>query len=1154
MSNPKKLEQELRKMTDLLKAIGEMAKVGGWELDIETNKVVWSDETYRIHEVSFDFDPSVDDAINFFHPDDRLVLKEAMKNAREKATPYDLLLRLKTAKGNNLITRSICNPFVKEGKVVKLTGTFQDVTDWKRAEQKLQSLNQQLSKSERKFKQLVETASDAIYMMDVKGFIIETNQMATQMLGKNRSEIIGQPINKIDPNFSIESFMDFWEDVPYDEQKIFESTHITKDGKLIPVELSSKKFLLQGKTYFYGIARDISLRKKERELLLASESRFRSYVDNAPDGIFICNEKGKYVEVNPAACTITGFSKEELLQKNAIDLIPNSAKESGLRHFKKVQDIGAADTILPFTTKEGEFRYWQIAAVKLSETRFLGFVKDVTEEKLIRDELFASQADIQSLLENSGIAFTLLNPDMTIKVFNQKANTNAQFVFGKSMEKGQSILDFTFPENQNHFIDDFNQCLTGEKISIDMGFPLQKPQMWFDFTFDPVKNSKGEVVGVLFSALDITGRKSVEEKLRENETRLKNIVEYSTNLFYTHSVDHEITYVSPQVIDYLGYSKDEVSNRWTDYLTDNPINQQGIAYTKKAIETGKRQPTYEVEMKRKNGSIIVTEVREAPLIVNGEVVSIVGSLTDITDRKKAEFELKEAHTFANKIANSTPALMYIYDYEKQKNIWSNALHAKFFKNLASDYPEMDYKTIAECVPGEDFAKILKKSEEMNADPQKNSFSIDIRIHTNPWQWKWMTLLVSAFKRNKEGQLQQTIGALFDISERKKAEFELLKAKKKAEESDRLKSAFLANMSHEIRTPMNGILGFANLLKQPNLSGEENKQYVDIILKSGERMLNIINDIVDISKIESGTMEMKMMDVDVNEQMNELFAFFKPEAKSKGLDLRLKLDLSAQHSICETDGEKMAAVLTNLIKNAIKYTDAGSIEMACEYISKDHKPYLKFSVKDTGIGIAKERQKAIFDRFIQADIDDVYARQGAGLGLSISKAYIDMLDGEIHVESEKGKGSHFYFLIPWKSEKSKHIQTKKAEESTEDSPSSDLKIVVAEDDDISRNLISIILKDYAKEIIFTDNGEQTVEICQNNPDIDLVLMDIRMPGMNGYEATARIREFNKDLIIIAQTAYGLADDREKALACGCSHYISKPIKKDELVQLVQSCFM
>jgi signal transduction histidine kinase len=267
---------------------------------------------------------------------------------------------------------------------------------------------------------------------------------------------------------------------------------------------------------------------------------------------------------------------------------------------------------------------------------------------------------------------------------------------------------------------------------------------------------------------------------------------------------------------------------------------------------------------------------------------------------------------------------------------------------------------------------------------------------------------------------------------KRESLDLINAKQMAEESDRLKSAFLANMSHEIRTPMNGILGFSDLLSEPDLTGEVQQKYISIIQKSGVRMLNILNEIIDISRIESGQVEVNFRETNINTKIEYVYNLLKPETDAKGIYLSYKIDLPANQDMLVTDGEKLYAILINLVKNAIKYTDAGSIEFGytlcpAVFTGPAYQPAaVKFFVKDTGIGIPANRQEAIFDRFIQADVADVQAREGAGLGLSISKAYVEMLNGRIWVESEPGKGSIFYFTIPYQVESAEKPAEKKDE--------------------------------------------------------------------------------------------------------------------------------
>jgi signal transduction histidine kinase/ActR/RegA family two-component response regulator len=387
-------------------------------------------------------------------------------------------------------------------------------------------------------------------------------------------------------------------------------------------------------------------------------------------------------------------------------------------------------------------------------------------------------------------------------------------------------------------------------------------------------------------------------------------------------------------------------------------------------------------------------------------------------------------------------------------------------------------------------------------------------------------------------------------ELKSSQKELTIAKEKAEESDRLKSSFLANMSHEIRTPMNGILGFAELLKSPDLKGERQQKYIEIIEKSGMRMLNIINDIVDISKIEAKLMDVFMSETNINEQIEYIYVFFKPEIEGKGLQISCYKPLPDEEAIVNTDREKIYAVLTNLVKNAIKYTIEGSIEIGYE----KKETSLEFFISDTGIGIPEDRQKSIFDRFVQVGTNYTITQEGAGLGLSISKAYVEMLGGKIWVDSIEGKGTTFYFSIPYISERLKKEFIENVEVAgtivNKAANGPGLKILIAEDDEVSKMFITELINPFSEEIIYANSGTEAVQACQNNTGIDLVLMDVRLPEMNGYQATRQIREFNKDIIIIAQTAYGLSGDREKALEAGCNDYISKPINNKELVRLIE----
>jgi PAS domain S-box-containing protein len=409
---------------------------------------------------------------------------------------------------------------------------------------------------------------------------------------------------------------------------------------------------------------------------------------------------------------------------------------------------------------------------------------------------------------------------------------------------------------------------------------------------------------------------------------------------------------------------------------------------------------------------------------------------------------------------------------------------------------------------------------------------------------------SIIKKSVKNQPGSRLVIISDITSLKQTEKELIIAKEEAEESDRLKSAFLANMSHEIRTPLNGIMGFTELLKMSDVTPEQQNTYLDIIKKGGDRMLNIINDIIDISRIDSGQMKVSHLRTNINELVQSVFSFFKPEADAKGISLIYKDILSFDETIIITDYDKVFAILSNLVKNAIKFTRSGFVEIGY----RRELGHFEFFVRDSGIGISPEQGEFIFERFRQGSESLTRNYEGTGLGLSISKAYAEMLGGKIWFESEYGRGSVFYFSLPYNaSTSSLPVIHELITNGSDEQKIKSLVILIVEDNEPSEMLMTRLVRPFSKKILKVTNGIDAIEACRNNPDIDLVMMDIKLPEMDGYESTQHIRRFNKDLIIIAQTAFGLMGEKEKALEAGCTDYISKPINRTVLLGLLQKYF-
>jgi PAS domain S-box-containing protein len=382
------------------------------------------------------------------------------------------------------------------------------------------------------------------------------------------------------------------------------------------------------------------------------------------------------------------------------------------------------------------------------------------------------------------------------------------------------------------------------------------------------------------------------------------------------------------------------------------------------------------------------------------------------------------------------------------------------------------------------------------------------------------------------------------------ELENLKAKTKAEEADRLKSVFLANLSHEIRTPMNAIMGFSQLLNLPSLAKDKKKQFIDIINAKGNILIKLINDIIDASKVEAGQLTLVYSPFSLNSLLKSIKVFYDKEKvfeQREAIDIILSVPQEVNEIEIVSDEGRIEQVLTNLLSNALKFTEKGAIEFG--YSINDN--HIEFFVKDTGIGIDTSKQYNIFDRFKQVDPDSSHAQAGAGLGLAISKGIVELLGGKIWVESILGDGTTFRFTIPYQKPVAQEFCIDEVV-SEEAKPLPDWKnkvLLIAEDEEINFLFINELLEPTGVKIIWAKDGAQAVELVETIKKIDAILMDIKMPIMNGYAASMEIRQLNANIPIIAQTAYAFTEDRAKAEAAGCDEYVTKPINSNELLYIL-----
>ncbi|MBT3207510.1 MAG: PAS domain S-box protein [Bacteroidetes bacterium] len=1067
-------------------------------------------------------------------------------------------------------------------------------------------LQDSLQQSEARFETLIEYSTDLIFLVNNNFQVQSVNSKAAEVLGKEPAEIVGKSVEELFPQYIAKSYQkSLMQIFKLGIAETFESVLPTKEKKLWirtamnPVKDNSGKTVA-----ILGVSRDISRSKMTAKALRKSESKFQSILASMNDLVFVFDTEGRYTFCHSAEKKNLYVKPEDFLGKTTSEVLPANISKMFNEALEKNKNRQTVTEEYELKVPNGTKWFSMSISPMIVDEKFTGsvaVVRDITthktdEKKLnaINQQLHASEQQLrasnQQLYANEQ-QLRATNMQLTAREkFLDSVIEQSPFATWISDSKGtmlrsnpalKKLLNLTDEQliGKYNILEDKIAERAGImpliKTVFDEGNSINVTLEWdgndmpnmdlrgsesiiCEATMFPIHDTEGKLTNVVCNWIDISERKNTQEKLKnKNIELLAAIKEANKNKRYFQSL-FEQSAISIQIFDNNGLtldankawenlwlaSKSQVIGKY-NVLKDKSVQGTEWLMKFKKSFTGETVDLPDLEYNpaniREKGRMRIIKCLAFPIKNKDKTESVVLMHQDITDRKQAEEALKESEEkYRNLVENIEEGISKVDKNEKFTYV--NRAACKILGFSENELLEM---SLMDMTATEEFNKILKQTENRKKG-EVNSYELEIARKDGS---KVIILVTSSPIKSTKNEYLGGFGIFQDITERKKSEKKLKDALERALESDRLKSAFLANMSHEIRTPMNGVLGFVNLLNAPETSQEEKKEFTKIIHKSSNRLMNTINDIIDISKIDAGQMKISQKETSINSLIEELYKFFDHEAKAKGINLIFAMALSNKEATVLTDSDKLHGILINLIKNAIKYSRKGRINFG--YFPRDE--YIEFFVKDTGIGIPKNRLKAIFNRFEQADIEDSKVYEGSGLGLSIAKAYVEMLGGKIWVKSEEedianGKPgwSNFSFNIPFKKLKpATKSMSKKITIENESFDSKKLKILIVEDDEVSTIFLNNVLKNKLHEILHVDTGKKAVELCRNMPDIDIVLMDIKIPDMNGYEATREIRKFNKEILIIAQTAYGLAGDREKALATGCNDYISKPINRIEL---------
>ncbi|NOU48930.1 MAG: PAS domain S-box protein, partial [Bacteroidales bacterium] len=602
----------------------------------------------------------------------------------------------------------------------------------------------------------------------------------------------------------------------------------------------------------------------------------------------------------------------------------------------------------------------------------------------------------------------------------------------------------------------------------------------------------------------------IEEKLKKSEEKFRSLFEnHSAAKFLIDAETGAIVDANLAASNFYGWSVNELEQMNISEIST--LTENEIADERSKIKNNISIPSDFVH-RSKNGNLKNVEVFSSSVEIDGK--SFIHSIVhDITEKKIAEQKI----ILLSKAIEQSPVSVVI----TEPNGNMEYVNARFTEITGYSFNEIIGKNLRILKSGEQSEVFYKSMWETITSGKV--WSGEIRNKKKNKELYWESVSISPLVDDL-GQITHFIGIKEDITERKRILNELVVAKEKAEESERLKTAFLHNISHEIRTPMNAIVGFSSLLEYPGLPQDQVTQYVEIIVNSSNQLLSVITDIINIATLEAGQEMIETKTMNLNTICNDLYDKFLPKAQAKQISFSVETYLSQNEAECKTDENKLTQVLNQLIGNALKFTKQGHIKFGYKLKNDQDQAELEFYVEDTGIGIAKEMFEEIFIRFRQVESTTARNYGGSGLGLTLSKAYIELLGGKLWLDSELGKGSTFYFTIPYRLSIPEVLSTKESIPGSKTGAIVQKTLLIAEDEDSNYMLLEHVLSGLKVKIIRANDGAEAVEICKSTA-IDLILMDVKMPVMDGYEATKLIRVFNKELPIIALTAYSTEADKK-----------------------------
>jgi len=887
-------------------------------------------------------------------------------------------------------------------------------------------------------------------------------------------------------------------------------------------------------------------RKDMEEQCVESEKTYRAILEKTGAAIAVTEDNDVITLVNSEFEKLTGFDRREIEGKRLwTEFIESDPEKTEPPHKLTVikHDEIINNYEFRIRDKSGQIKdiLLDVDLVPGTKKRITTFT-DIIKRKCAEDALATTEEKYRMLVETlNDVIFTLDIQGIIVYI-----NPVVEQILGYAVSEvvGQPFRRFIYPEDLPGVFASFEHSIEGKFEPFEFRVLNKANQIRYVRTSSRLLMKDDLKMGLTGILTDITERILAEEALKKSEERLNLTLDAVNDGIWDWDLQTGNAVFSRRYFTMLGYEPYEFPQNYESWkhLVHSEDIEEAEQNINESIHNG-RGYAIEIRMRTKSGGWrwILSRGMMVERDAEGHPVRMVGTHSDITERKQVEEELQNSRSLLLAITEGTTDAIYAKDIQGRYLIANSSVARFVGKSQAEIIGQDDRALFSEADADQIMAgdrRVMNKGQTLTYE---EFLTLADGLHT--------FLAIKGPMRDASGEVIGLFGVARDITDRKRYEEMLLKAKEAAEDATRAKSEFLANMSHEIRTPMNAVIGTTCLLQDESLTPEQ-REYAETIRSSGEALLSIINDILDLSKSDGGMMELERQPFNLQHRIEATFAFVSARASEKGLKMEYTIENDVP-SVILGDPTRLGQILTNLLNNAVKFTERGKVTISVSGRKQEDSTYeIHFAVEDTGIGIPEDKIERLFQPFSQVDASTTRKYGGTGLGLAISKRLVNLMGGKMWVESIVGIGSTFHFTIMAESNTDvlvDNFESASGEDLSHADIDRTLRILLAEDNVVNQKVTQKMLSKLGYRATVVANGIEVLQALENQ-HYDVILMDVQMPEIDGLEATRAIRQRWKDgPKIIAMTASALKGDREMCLAAGMDDYISKPVRMEDLAR-------